>query len=56
MENSSDRQMHGESNVWSTAQTEGSMVRAMCEVQLRQRDVWSTAQTEGSMVRTMCEA
>ena len=37
MEHSSkDRKIHGESNVWSTAQrTERSMVRAMCGAQLK---------------------
>ena len=35
---SKDREIHGESNVWSTAQrTERSMVRAMCGVPLKDR-------------------
>ena len=38
MEYSSDTEICGESNVWSTAQTQRYVVREMCGVQLRHRD------------------
>ena len=51
-----DREIHSESNVWGTAQTGRSTLRAMCGAQLTDRkdrdihsesNVWCTAHRQG---------